>query len=111
MTQTRQGRVISVFVWPTEGANPPSAFPFPHSRATAAFWRVLGSPADGFTCLCEEAKLGGFRADFEGEKNNEKFSDGPLLFLDYYGIILAFLERERPAKRTQTKTEKQGEQR
>ena len=28
-----------------------------------------------------------------------------MLFLDYYGIILAFLERERPAKRGETKTE------
>jgi len=61
--------------------------------------------------LREAAKQGGFRADFAGKKIMKKSSNGPLLFLDYYGIILAFLERERPAKRTQTKTEKQGEQR
>jgi hypothetical protein len=33
------------------------------------------------------AKQGGFRGGFAGEKNNEKSSDGPLLFLDYYGIM------------------------
>ena len=51
-------------------------------------------------------QTGRFSRRFRGRKNNEKSSNGPLLFLDYYGIILAFLERERPAKRGETKTEK-----
>ena len=95
----------SVFVWPAEGANPPSAFPFSpllrHSRRRTRPWALGGC----FPSLREAGKQGGFRGDLAGEKIMKKSSNGPLLFLDYYGIIVSFLERERPAKRRETKTE------
>jgi hypothetical protein len=42
-----------------------------------------------FPDLREAARQGGFRAGFAGEKNSEKSANGPLLFLDYYGIMWA----------------------
>ena len=62
-------------------------FPFPsllrHGRR-----RTRPRASGGcFPGLRESAKQGGFRADFAGEKNNEKSSDTPLLFMNYYGIM------------------------
>jgi len=48
----------------------------------------LSRPSGGrFPRPCEAAKLGGFRADFAGEKIIKKSLDGPLLFLYYYGQV------------------------
>ena len=42
----------------------------------------------------------------ESEKIIEKSSDGPLLFLDYYGIIWLFSTRERPAAKARNENRK-----
>ena len=96
MTQSRQGRVISVFVWPTAGNTlrrlsvpapsgrlPPSA----HRAATWALCRLRRPAQRRPPAFREAAKRGGFDADFAVEKNNDKSSDTPLLSVNYYGIM------------------------
>ena len=73
------------------GAIPPSAFPFSDQRFRRAAHsgrtsrpRLSGGRSP---VVRGEAKQGGFRGDSAGEKNNEKSSDTPLLFMNYYGIM------------------------
>ena len=73
------------------GSDPAVGFHFPDPRFRRAAHSGRTSrprPSGGRSpAVRGEAKQGGFRGDSAGEKNNEKSSDTPLLFMNYYGIM------------------------